>query len=149
MLAPLKDRNLIERDNGMGCVTDTPHLADLQAENMALRLALRQARRGQRRSATLAARQIIALNNEVSRLQQLNRSLQQQCDELTSGQAIVSLGQRLMALEENNAQLLAAAQQVWYLDKSLCAAHHECERLARERDAAISCLRSDLPHLSN
>lgn len=141
MLAPLKDRSLIERDDGAAAPQALP-LSDLQAENMALRLALRQARRSQRRSATLAARQIVALNNEVSRLQQLNLSLQQQCEEYASGQAIVGLGQRLMALEESNAQLLAAAQQVWYLDKSLCAAHHECERLARERDAAISCLRS-------
>ncbi|HEX6734450.1 MAG TPA: hypothetical protein VF096_06530 [Azonexus sp.] len=144
MLAPLKDRSLIERDDGHGS-ENTPALSDLEAENMALRLALRQARRSQRRSATLSAREAVALNNEIAHLQQLNLSLQQQCEEYASGQAIVTLGQRLMALEESNAQLLAAAQQVWYLDKSLCAAHHECERLARERDAAISCLRSERP----
>ncbi|PKO86238.1 MAG: hypothetical protein CVU18_15935 [Betaproteobacteria bacterium HGW-Betaproteobacteria-12] len=148
MLAPLKDRSVIERDDSPGAA-DTSQLSDLQAENMALRLALRQARRSQRRNATLTARQIVALNNEVSRLQTLNLSLQQQCEEYASGQAIVSLGQRLMVLEDNNAQLLAAAQQVWYLDKSLCAAHHECERLARERDVAISCLRTDLLHRPN
>lgn len=148
MLAPLKDRSLIERDDGQD-LNDTPPSPDLHAENTALRLALRQARRSQRRSATLSAGQVVALNNEVSRLQQLNQSLQQRCEEYASGQAIVNLGQRLMTLEESNAQLLAAAQQVWYLDKSLCAAHHECERLARERDAAISCLRTDLPHRSN
>ncbi|PKO30127.1 MAG: hypothetical protein CVU34_19995 [Betaproteobacteria bacterium HGW-Betaproteobacteria-7] len=148
MLAPLKDRNLIERESSTDSA-ETPTLADLQAENMALRLALRQARRSQRRSATLTARQIVTLNNEMSRLQQLNLSLQQQCEEYASGQAIVSIGQRLMVLEESNEQLLAAAQQVWYLDKSLCAAHHECERLARERDAAICCLRTDLPHRPN
>jgi hypothetical protein len=147
MLAPLKDRSIIERDDRADSLAMQP-LSDLQAENMALRLALRQARRSQRRSATLTTRQIISLNNEISRLQALNLSLQQQCEEFASGQAIVSLGQRLLALEANNEQLLAAAQQVWYLDKSLCAAHHECERLARERDAAISCLRSDLPHHS-
>lgn len=148
MLAPLKDRNVIERDDSDGNV-DTPPISDLQAENMALRLALRQARRSQRRSATLTTRQIISLNNEISRLQTMNLSLQQQCEEYASGQAIVSLGQRLMVLEENNQQLLAAAQQVWYLDKSLCAAHQECERLARERDTAISCLRSELPQRLN
>ena len=148
MLAPLKDRSVIEREDIQGNL-DTPPLSDLQAENMALRMALRQARRTQRRSATLTTRQIISLNNEVSRLQALNLSLQQQCEEYASGQAIVSLGQRLMVLEESNQQLLAAAQQVWYLDKSLCAAHQECERLARERDTAISCLRTDLPHRPN
>lgn len=148
MLAPLKDRSVIEREISLEA-SDAPALADLQAENMALRLALRQARRSQRRNATLTTRQLIALNNEVSRLQQLNLSLQQQCEEYASGQAIVSLGQRLMALEESNAQLHAAAQQLWYLDKSLCAAHHECERLARERDAAISCLRTERPQRPN
>lgn len=148
MLAPLKDRSVIERETSLEA-SDAPALADLQAENMALRLALRQARRSQRRTATLTTRQLIALNNEVSRLQQLNLSLQQQSEEYASGQAIVSLGQRLMALEESNAQLRAAAQQLWYLDKSLCAAHHECERLARERDAAISCLRTERPQRPN
>ena len=147
MLAPLKNRSVIERESSPGN-GDASAPADLIAENAALRLALRQARRSQRRSATLSTRQVVALNNEVSRLQQLNLSLQQRCEEYASGQAIVSLGQRLMALEESNAQLLAAAQQVWYLDKSLCAAHHECERLARERDAAISCLRTDLAQRS-
>jgi len=148
MLAPLKDRSVIEREDAQGH-GDGPALSDLQAENMALRLALRQARSSQRRNATLTTRQIISLNNEISRLQALNLSLQQQCEEYASGQAIVSLGQRLMALEASNEQLLAAAQQVWYLDKSLCAAHHECERLARERDAAISCLRTELPSRAN
>lgn len=148
MLAPLKDRSVIERETSLEA-SDAHALADLQAENMALRLALRQARPSQRRTATLTTRQLIALNNEVSRLQQLNLSLQQQSEEYASGQAIVSLGQRLMALEESNAQLRAAAQQLWYLDKSLCAAHHECERLARERDAAISCLRTERPQRPN
>lgn len=148
MLAPLKDRSVIERDEA-DAHTEAPSLSDLQAENLALSLALRQARRSQRRSATQSARQVIALNNEIARLQQINNSLLQQCEEYASGQAIVSLSQRLMALEESNAQLLAAAQQVWYLDKSLCAAHHECERLARERDAAISCLRNEQPPRPN
>ncbi|KAB2921168.1 MAG: hypothetical protein F9K30_15060 [Dechloromonas sp.] len=148
MLAPLKDRSVIERDDGQDGGATAP-LSELQAENIALRLALRQARRNQRRNATLSARQTVALNNEISRLQLLNQRLQQQCDEYASGLAITTLAQRLLELEANNEQLLAAAQQVWYLDKSLCAAHHECERLARERDAAISCLRTDLPHRAN
>ncbi len=54
---------------------------------------------------------------------------------MESGQSIIELGQKLMQLSELNEQLSDAAQRVWYLDKTLCAAHAECERLSRERDA--------------
>lgn len=141
MLAPLKDRSLIERDDGDAQQDGAaPAVDELGLENLALRLALRDARQTQRRSADAATRQIIAQRNEISRLQQLNARLQQRVNELESGQAIVSLGQQLMALAESNDQLRDAARRVWHLDRTLCAAHHECERLARERDAAVARL---------
>lgn len=54
--------------------------------------------------------------------------------QLESGQAIIELGRQLMELREANEQLIVAAQRVWHMDKTICAAHRECERLARERD---------------
>jgi hypothetical protein len=39
-----------------------------------------------------------------------------------------------MELKDANEQLILASQRVWPLDKTLCAAHRECERLACERD---------------
>lgn len=142
MLAPLKDRNIIERrlNSPQTHEGTPPTTAELLADNRWLRTALRQARHNQRRSATEAARQFVALTNDINRLEEQNAALRQRVEEFASGQGIVSLGQELMTLREANEQLIAAAQRVWHLDKTLCAAHHECERLASERDAAIARL---------
>ena len=134
MLAPLKNRSLIEREPSLSA---EERVAQLESANLALRNALRQSRQAQKRSATLAARKIVAQDNEISRLETLHRAARERVEALESGQAIVELGQRLMALSEANAQLTDAAQRVWVLDKTLCAAHEECARLARERDHAI------------
>lgn len=142
MLAPLKDRSVIEREPSPPQTHEPSQttVTELQADNRWLRTALRQARQSQRRSATEAARRIVALTNDINRLTNENAALRLRVEEFVSGQAIVSLGQQLMTLSEANDQLVAAAQRVWYLDKTLCAAHHECERLARERDAAVARL---------
>lgn len=65
MLAPLKDRSLIERESPLSL---EERVAQLESANLALRTALRQSRQVQKRSATLSARKIVALTNEVSRL---------------------------------------------------------------------------------
>lgn len=137
MLAPLKDRSLLEREP---TVSPDERIAQLEAANAALTSALRQARRTQRRSATLATRKIIAQTNEINRLEILHQTARQRVDALESGQAIVELGRRLMALSEANEQLIDTARRVWTLDKTLCAAREECARMASERDQAIRCL---------
>lgn len=136
MLAPLKDRSILQRD----CAGDDHGETGLLAENAALRKSLRQSRQMQKRSATISTRQIVELTNNNHRLTELNRHLQARIIELESGQAIIALGQQLMALRQENDELADAAQRVWFLDRTLCAAHHECERLARERDSALNCL---------
>lgn len=136
MLAPLKDRNLIERDAGGRTE------AELDADNAALRLRLRQARQMQKRTATLSTRKIIELTNENHRLAELNRHLHRRLAEFESGEAIVALGRQLMAIRQENDELLDAAKCVWFLDRTLCAARRECERLASERDDALDCLQS-------
>jgi len=137
MLAPLKDRSLLEREPN---VSPDERIAQLEAANAALSSALRQARQAQRRSATLATREIVAQANEISRLETLLQTTRQRVDSLESGQAIVELGRRLMALSEANEQLTDATRRVWTLDKTLCAAREECARMASERDQAIRCL---------
>jgi len=136
MLAPLKDRNLIERDSGR------PTETELDADNAALKLRLRQARQMQKRTATLSTRKIVELTNENHRLAELNRHLHKRLAELESGAAIVALGQQLMAIRQENDELQDAAKCVWFLDRTLCAARRECERLAGERDKALDCLQS-------
>ena len=140
MLAPLKNRSLIEREPSLSL---EERVAQLESANLALRNALRQSRQAQKRSATLAARKIVAQDNEISRLETLHRATRERVETPESGQTIVELGRRLMALSEANEQLADAARRVWMLDKTLCAAHEECARLARERDLAILHLAND------
>ena len=129
MLAPLKDRGILIRAED-----------DAGDTEAALRLALRQARQSQRRAATMGARQIVALTNEINRLTEQNRQLRNRLDELENGQTLVAFGQQLMALRAENDALIAAAHRVWQLDRTLSAAHRECERLANERNAALDRL---------
>jgi len=136
MLAPLKDRSLIEREY----ITPDERIAELEAANAALTGALRQARQAQRRSATLTTRQHITQANEISRLETLLQAARQRLDALESGQAIVELGRRLMALSDANEHLIEATRRLWTLDKTLRAAREECARMASERDQAILCL---------
>lgn len=141
MLAPLKNRRLLERDPA-GTQTDLSYLTEadrqylqhIESESAALASALRLARRNQRRSATLATRKIVAQTNEIARLNEICNHQRQRLAELESGQAIIELGRKLFQLSESNEQLCAAAQRVWYLEKTICAAHAECERLSRERE---------------
>ncbi len=133
MLAPLKDRSIIQRS------TTDVYAADsrLVAENAALKQALRQSRQAQKRAATLTARQIVELTNANFRLNQTAQQLRQRLTELETGQAMLAMGQRLMAMRQENDELAAAAEHLWFLDRTLCAAHRECERLAAERDVAL------------
>lgn len=121
LLAPLENRSLIEREG-------EPALTAEQGN------ALRQARRELRRSAALAARKIVSQENEILRLRNFLESSQERVAALESGQAIVELGRRLMILSLRNDELQGAAERLWTLDKTLAAAHAECERLGEERD---------------
>lgn len=145
MLAPLKNRAILERDPGdpqsdLAAADERRRLDRLSDENTALREALRQSRRALRRSAAAAARRIVAQENEISRLQTLNAAQGQRLADLESGRAIIDLGRRLLALSESNRQLSTTAQRVWFLEKTIEAAHAEYERLSRERDGLLDRL---------
>lgn len=138
MLAPLKDRSILQQ----ATADDTPswedlaeRLAALEDENKALKSALRATRQQLRRNATEHTRTMVAQSNEISRLQLVVEQHQSAVDHLASGQAMIEMGQRLVALSDANEHLVEAAQRVWHLDKTICQAHRECERLARERDS--------------
>ena len=127
MLAPLKDRSLIEQER----------VASLVDENTLQRQRLRKSRQMQKRAASLAARKIVALTNEMLRLDEHNRLLRARLQELESGVAMTAMAQRLLALQDENDRLRDASQRLWFLDRTLCAAHRECERLTQERDVAL------------
>ncbi|WP_028994743.1 hypothetical protein [Azonexus hydrophilus] len=127
MLAPLENRAILEKEPA------EPQSA-LERENAALRRALQKARSSQKRMITLNAARSIEQANRIAVLETQSSNLRARIAQLESGQAIIELGRQLMELREANEQLIVAAQRVWHLDKTICAAHRECERLARERD---------------
>jgi len=63
-----------------------------------------------------------------------NRALLEREPDDAANERIAELGRQLMKLKDANEHPIVAAQRVWHLDKTICAAHRECERLARERD---------------
>lgn len=135
MLAPLKDRSILELDPG-DAQLDTPATWP-ETENDALVLALRQSRRALRLSATTSATKIIDQANEINRLKQLNNELSQRLQALESGQAITQLGQKLMTLSSRNEILSAASERICRLDKALCVARSECDYLVQECEIAF------------
>lgn len=143
MLAPLKNRHLLERDSAdpqadlslPAAEAAESRMARLESEVAALQAALRQSRRTQRKNATLSASKIIAQLNEINRLNELAATQRQRLADFESGQAVIELGRQLQQLSASNNDLSSAAQRVWFLEKTIHAAHAECERLARERDA--------------
>lgn len=135
MLAPLKDRSVLELDPG-DAQFDLPS-AWPETEHAALLLALRQSRHALRLSATTSATKIIDQTNEINRLKQLNSELSQRLQALESGQVITQLGQKLMALSTRNEILRAASERIYRLDKALCVARTECDYLVQECEIAF------------
>lgn len=155
MLAPLKNRALLERDDGDPQADLSPlpsdntgrRLAELESEIAALRSALRQSRQTQRRSATISTRKIIAQLNEIDGLKAVVATQRQRLADFESGQVMIELGHQLQQLSASNNDLSSAAQRVWHLEKTIRAAHAECERLAGERDALVQQFHCPLANL--
>jgi cell division protein FtsB len=155
MLAPLKNRALLERDDGDPQADLSPlpndntgrRVAALESEITALRSALRQSRQTQRRSATISTRKIIAQLNEIDGLKAVVAAQRQRLADFESGQVMIELGHQLQQLSASNNDLSSAAQRVWHLEKTIRAAHAECERLAVERDALVQRFHCPLANL--
>lgn len=132
MLAPLKDRSILEVERALE-TAECPEAA-AKSELDDLRRALRESRQRLRRGAWESTRQVSQLNAEISRLQILCNTYQSQLKRYETGVAMIELGQALMQLAEKNENLHESAQRAWLLEKTLAASHAECQRLAHERD---------------
>jgi len=98
MLAPLKDRSILE-----GCGTPEPVMpaemvAELVEEMQDLRRALRESRASLRLNAWKSARQTALLHAEISRLKALCSCYEGRLEQYESGVAVIALGQALMRL---------------------------------------------------
>lgn len=141
MLAPLKDRSILETapadalfDEPASCYDNT---AELINEIDALKHALRQSRDEQRRSALDSAAKIIAQTNEISLLKETNLRLTNRLNTLESGEAIIQLGQKLVAISARNDMLNLATERLSKMDKALSIACRECEYLVHECEIAF------------
>ncbi|MBL8430161.1 MAG: hypothetical protein JNJ95_09770 [Dechloromonas sp.] len=154
MLAPLKDRQQLERDsadpqgdlNLPSAEEPASHITRLETEIATLSLALRQARRVQRKNATETTRKIIAQENQISRLNELNTRLRQRLERFEAGQRVIELGCQMQQLGAAYSEQSDAWQHICFLERTISAAQTECERLAGERDAAMLRLRSPLAY---
>lgn len=135
MLAPLKDRSVLELDPGDAQSDAQP--SEQQIENEELTFALRESRLALRRSAMISTTKIIEQANEINRLQLLNAALEKRLQALESGETLIQLSQKLMALTTQNEILSQATQRICRLDKALCIARSECDYLVQEYEVAM------------
>ncbi|MBL8403269.1 MAG: hypothetical protein JNL16_01880 [Dechloromonas sp.] len=141
MLAPLKDRSILTRSGADG---DPEGVQETR-----LRKALREARQALRQAAIKGVRETVTLTNEINRLTEEKRQLRQRLDELENGQAIVALGQQLVALRAENDALIDAARRVCRLNRSLRIAHGECEHLRTAQAHALDHLQTRVSEDAN
>lgn len=146
MLAPLKDRSVLECDTDGASVdqaaeSGAPFRPAVEAARDLHRL-LKESRTRLLRGARESTKRIAALNNEVSGLSALCATYRQQLADYESGAAIIDMGRKLMQLSEKNDALNSGMHRMWTLERTIEAAHAEFEalhveyaRLSRERDA--------------
>lgn len=125
--------------------TETPrHRRENVAEREeidALRQALRESRHRLHRSALESTQRIVALSNDVARLEAENRHCQQRIKALEAGALSCETGRLLRRLDEDSDALRRAAHRLWTLEKTLTDAHLEYAQVAEERDRlALACL---------
>lgn len=134
MLAPLKDRRLIEQESP-AAITRT------QGEMVALRLALRESRNRLRQLVREEGKRRAAMLDEMERLREELVLSRQQVERYESGVAIVELGRELLRLQACNDCLRHGQARMWNLEKNLESAHCEYQRLFEERNALAEQVR--------
>lgn len=135
------DIHMLSHQVGAGQAADVRRLAFLEKENADLKQAQKKADGEfkarlaalQRENAGLGARLEAALAQAG-----LGEESSRRLAAFESGQAMVEMGRRLVALQESHDQLAAAARRAWDLEKTLKAAQEELSRFARERDEAVA-----------
>lgn len=136
------DIHMLSHQVGAGLAADTRRLAHLEKENAELKNGLKRelaALRRQLAAAEAERSERDALRNEID-------TLHKRLQRFESGQVIVEMGQRLVALQTSHDKLLATSGRMWELERNLKDIREEAQRMAAERDAALS-ERDALEHL--
>lgn len=144
MLAPLKDRSILEKLDVEASTVEEGDVFSPEASELAdLRRALKESRGRLRRSAWDSTRQICALHGQINHLESLCRSYEARLGRYASGVAMIEIGQELMRLTENNERLKNVAHRVLALEKQLTSALAAKELLSHECDRLAALLRAD------
>lgn len=131
------DVHMLSHQIGAGLAADARRLARVQGECGAAQAALERQKRLQAESEAALRLQLRNAQAECDRLRRGNAQLgrlQQRLAEFESGSVMVDIGHKLLSLQAENGELIAAAQRGWALEKTLQAAYREAQAVARERD---------------
>ncbi|MCW5618701.1 MAG: DUF2325 domain-containing protein [Nitrosomonas sp.] len=132
------EMHMLSHQVGANHAVDMRKLRQLEQENLKLHdaLDLMQRRYAQARSKwQQKLDKAIQLAESQCQQQHVIEKMQADLFKFESGQAITEMGKRLMALVHENDKLLAAAERVNALEKSLHHAHAEIAKLKQERNA--------------
>jgi len=136
------DVHMLSHQVGAGLAADTRRLAHLERENTELKGGLKRelaALRRQLAAAEAERAERDALRGEID-------TLQKRLQRFESGQVVVEMGQRLMAMQASHDKLLTASGRIWELERNLKDIREDAQRIAAERDTALA-ERDALEHL--
>lgn len=135
------DIHMLSHQIGAGQAADNRRLRHLEAENSALHEALRALRHTHQQQVETHRQEKSALSLRIGALeaeQAGHRTDLQRLAEFESGQVLVDLGRKLLALQAANEQLLAGAQRALELERLYAASQERCHTLTTERDTALA-----------
>ncbi len=137
------DIHMLSHQVGAGQAADARRLQYLEVENKALRQSAEENKRcwqaeafALQDSRRLLSEQLAEHAADLADLRQACQSSSRRLAEFESGQVMVDLGRKLMDLHSANDQLIAAAQRVWAVDRSLKSSQEENAALRRELETA-------------
>jgi hypothetical protein len=136
------DLHMLSHQVGAGQAADARRLMHLEKENLELKSGLKRELAALRRQVAAAEAGLA----EQDKLRSETATLQKRLQRFESGQVIVEMGQRLMALQTSHDKLLAASGRVWELERNLKDIREDTTRIAIERDSALA-ERDALEHL--
>lgn len=128
------DLHMLSHQVGAGQAADTRRLAFLEKENAELKEGLRRELAALRRQLTAAEAGLADREAVCSEAALLRKRLAR----FESGEVMVEMGQRLLALQGSHERLLDSTRRLQDAERSAKEAREEARRAAAERDEALA-----------
>ena len=136
-----EDIHMLSHQVGAGKAAHARRQSVLETENAELKQAASVAQRKYNVELERLKKQIGVLNAQCAELlpfREMHAALQKRLDDMAASDAVGKLQETQASLREANAQLLAASQRAWTLDRALQDAQEEIQHIADERDQALN-----------